>query len=367
MSANRTDDANHRARMKILMLVRVVHQNNSARRLSVPMAPCSCNTPSEVPLLQSERSGQITALKELILGVSREIGSLKGTVVELKRELEARDSLLIALESGVTSLVEKSTSLDAVVRGWVAREVVAREAVAVNEEEPVAEGERDCVEAMMCVTTILHADDRKKSCVRGIYKRLQSESPLTAAILRFIVKQSGVSVHIDCSSDTIERMKGRLVDHNREEKGGRIFVDYSEMRAYVAGGKIGGSEWEEKGVAARLVCALFQLALNIAFNNEGRPYAERDTPNRRHFKEVLRQAEIEMKWKRHIDFFTHPAIVMEEEKAREINFVTLITSKIVQFGLNSREIAEHRRRLPLLFEYVEGHVMAALESTDESS
>ncbi|XP_071445693.1 uncharacterized protein [Hetaerina americana] len=355
MSASSTDDTNLSARMKILMLVRVVHQHNSARRLSVPMAPCSCNTSSEVPSLQTEMSTQITALKELILGVSREIGSLKETVLELKRELEARDTLLIALESGVTSLVDKSASLEG----------GARESLA-GAAEVVTEGERDCVEAMMGITTILHANDEKESCVRRIYQRVQSESPLTAAIVRFIVKQSGVSVHIDCSSDTIERMKGRVINYNGEERDGLIFnsfADFSEMRVYLGGGKIRESERGEKVVATRLVCSLCKLAVSIAFKNGGRPYAENDTLNRRRFEEVLRQAEEVRKRMENVYFFVKEALGNKTLRAKEIYLISIIPQMLVFFGSNSPEISEVRRTLPLLFEYLEGHVMATLEST----
>ncbi|XP_071439209.1 piggyBac transposable element-derived protein 4-like [Hetaerina americana] len=88
MSASTTDDANLRARMKILMLVRVVHQHNSARRLSVPMAPSSCNLSSEVPSLQTEMSSQFTALKELMLDYS-EMRAYVG--VEMKERSEKEE------------------------------------------------------------------------------------------------------------------------------------------------------------------------------------------------------------------------------------------------------------------------------------
>ncbi|XP_071439212.1 uncharacterized protein [Hetaerina americana] len=343
------DDAILRDRMKILMLVRMVHKRVGVqnRFQSVLMAPVN----SEI-------------------GMSERIESPRETIVEQNRELRSRDALLMALESGVTSLVEKSNSLEGTVRGRAARGGVAGASVVVTEGEWVDAREREFVDAMMQITTIWDDDFRKECFVRGIYKKLQSESPLTAAILRFIVKQPGVSIHIDCSSSSISNMKGSVKDHNGVMKSGYTltsFVDFSARRVYVAENGMtiirGNLEVHEMDsvCASLLVGALCQLAMYIAFENGGRPYAKDDTPNRWHFEDILLHA-LKMK-ETHTDLNPVVKDALKDLKrlTMELSLISTVPQMIAQYGLNSKEVSEHRRLFPLLFEYFEGHVIRTLE------
>ncbi|XP_046400813.1 uncharacterized protein LOC124167068 isoform X2 [Ischnura elegans] len=216
-----------------------------------------------------------------------------------------------------------------------------------------------CIESMMSKTYVSPNNDSNRSKMETMYRKMYDKDPALSTVLQFLHLHPSVKVFMDLDSKRIGTMKSTVTDHDGKERKGNEYRSFADLKAhevYLTGGRP-QDNWTE-AFASR---SLAQLAVQLVFENEGRPYSGGDGVLERKFKEIL--AELERKKADGEDLdsdFTSWALTMETQLSKEIHLYAVVPSMIADYG-PSKARSKLAGQSPSLLEYYETHVMTTLK------
>ncbi|XP_046387402.1 uncharacterized protein LOC124156996 [Ischnura elegans] len=331
-------------------------------------------SPPDPPSTKADKCTQVQG--DLFDGIvsRKEISELKATIDKMRAMFASRDILLRALEGSVTSMADEFGSVRSQLEnigekvGEMGKDLGRlgdSSSCHVQSSSSLMESRRReaCVEAMMRKTDILNGDEGKVYEIRGYYAHLCSNN-LLAPLFSFLATQANVRVMIDCRSQYVGGLRDTFVDHDgMEREGGWFysFADFKRRRVYL-GGKTSESRKRE-AVMGWLARSLAQMAMCLAFNNEGRPYAAEDVEKRDRYRLIVQRAE---KIDLTLDTYLRWSLDWDALVMREVKLISAVPLMIAEYGSVEARI-RLQQQLPGLLDFYKEHVLATLESEVEAA
>ncbi|XP_046407925.1 uncharacterized protein LOC124172520 [Ischnura elegans] len=269
-------------RSEVLKLVSLVHRRDQVmrRHLHPSFSTSATNT---TPVATSDKD--IASLKSSVDALRNEmkflLRQLTFSFKGLKAQVCGRDELLRCLEEAITSTAEHVTSI---------KVGLGEETAVIALPSDAAKARQECVNAMLCRTTIVHGDG--VDTMRTYYERLYDEDDCTACIMKYLCGHDRVKVVVDCESNDIRRMKDKFADLGGTQWDGtewRSFCDLETETVYFGAKVCSGSS--DKSVCTYLAWALSQLSLKLFFGNEALPYEQSDAECECEWTRALQEVE----------------------------------------------------------------------------
>ncbi|XP_046404643.1 uncharacterized protein LOC124170000 [Ischnura elegans] len=303
---------------------------------------------------------------------------------EIHREITSRDILLRKLEESVTRLSEDI----APVKDYVAAEMEEEDDDASSQSSDSPEGgapqdgdqeteeERNnraqnrCVDVMMSLTEIRMNNEEKTQKVRGFYEKIYKASPFTSLMLKFLERNGGVKVLIDCDSSNISNLGGRLVNLDGEKCNGTAFLTFAdifECRVYLGGVsglfrlyKRGQYVNETFDPEVSLAQSLAQMVMYLTFKNRGCPYACGDEMYEKLYEKIVLETS-QKKESVIMDGCVYHAFSMKSSLAREVSLISVVPGMLVKYGSNEG-MSKLLEQVPLLTFFFIHHVIPKMRS-----
>ncbi|XP_046408665.1 uncharacterized protein LOC124173192 isoform X2 [Ischnura elegans] len=341
------DDAE---RSRVLNLVRLVHRRDKVilRRLE---ASSSRSTDHVTPVASPECD--IASLKSSVDSLRREMKSLvrqlSSSLEELKEQVCGRDALLPCLEEAVMSTAEDVTCIKCGLIG---------EASFSQPTSNPAEARQECVDAMMRKTRIVYGSG--VDGMRRLYERMYDGDEFTTSIIKFLSGDGWVRVMVDFKSESIVRMKEKVVRLGGTQESGsnwNTFCDFESETVYLGAKDCSGNS--EKVVCRRLAWALSQLSQKLIFDNEGRPHITGDEEREREWMKAIKELEERRKRGEELDVFIKFALDGKTPKAKVCWLAAAVPSIIADYG-STRGRSLLQQQAPLLFSLYSNNVMGTL-------
>ncbi|XP_046404806.1 uncharacterized protein LOC124170153 isoform X2 [Ischnura elegans] len=303
----------------------------------------------------------------------------------LRDEITSRDVLLRKLEESVTRLSEDIAPLKDYVTAKMQEEAhsAARsqssgspEGGANQDGDQETEEERNnraqnrCVDVMMSLTEIRENNVEKTLKVRGFYEKIYEASPFTSLMLKFLERNRGVKVLIDCDSFSINNLVKRLVNLDGEKQNGTeflTFADIFECRVYLVGvsGVInvnirGHCKKENFDPEVSLAQSLAQIVMYLIFKNRGCPYVCDDEMYEKLYEKIVLETS-QKKDSVTMDGCVYHAFRMKSSLAREVSLISVVPGMLVKYGSNEG-MSKLLEQMPFLTFFFIHHVIPKMRS-----
>ncbi|XP_046404640.1 uncharacterized protein LOC124169997 [Ischnura elegans] len=304
---------------------------------------------------------------------------------EIHKEITSRDVLLRKLEESVTRLSEDI----APVKDYVMAEMEEEdddasssssdtpEDGAPQDGDQETEEERNiralnrCVDVMMSLTEIRENNEEKTKKVRGFYEKIYKASPLTSLMLKFLERNGGVKVIIDCDSKDISNLVRGLANLDGEKCAGTTlhkFADFFECKVYL-GGEAGkyqvweGLKWVDKyhDPEASLSQSLAQMVMYLIFKNRGFPYKCDDDQCEKLYEKIAQEALQKMTSGAYMDYLINDALSMKTPLGREVSLISVVPGMLVKHG-SQGGMRTLQEQVPFLTYFFMQHVIPKMRS-----
>ncbi|XP_046404953.1 uncharacterized protein LOC124170287 [Ischnura elegans] len=350
------------------------------------MADGKRKTRENLPVEEAVARGGVTKQEEGIRNIITELRHcLTSNFASLHREITSRDILLRKLEESVTRLSEDIAPLKDYVTAKMQEEAHSArsqssgssEGGATQDGDQETEEERNnrvqnrCVDVMMSLTEIRENNEEKTQKVRGFYERIYKASPFTSLMLKFLERNRGVKVLIDCDSSNISNLVRGLANLDGEKLYGSKFHTFADIfvgRIYL-GGMAFTYMGTEKGISVRkshdpevsLAQSLTQMVMYLLFKNRGYPYACDDEMHEKLYEKIEQEAS-QYKKTAWMDDLIKNALSMKTPLAREVSLISVVPGMLVKYGSNEG-MSILQRQVPLLTLFFRQHVIPKMRST----
>ncbi|XP_046405034.1 uncharacterized protein LOC124170353 [Ischnura elegans] len=303
---------------------------------------------------------------------------------DMHKEITSRDVLLRKLEESVTRLSEDI----APVKDYVTAEMEEEDDDASSQSSDSPEGgapqdgdqeteeERNnraqnrYVDVMMSLTEIRMNNEEKTQKVRGFYEKIYKASPFTSLMLKFLERNGGVKVLIDCDSNNISNLVGRLVNLDGAKHNGTAyltFADIFECKVY-SGGKAGVISVNERGQyvderfdpEVSLAQSLAQIVMYLIFKNRGCPYACGDEMYEKLYEKIVLETS-QKKDSVTMDGCVYHALSMKSSLAREVSLISVVPGMLVKYG-SKEGMSKLLEQMPFLTFFFMQHVIPKMRN-----
>ncbi|XP_046404642.1 uncharacterized protein LOC124169999 [Ischnura elegans] len=325
--------------------------------------------------------GARDSMDELRTYLSSKFASLRD---EMHKEITSRDVLLRKLEESVTRLSEDI----APVKDYVTAEMdeedddASSSSSGTPEDGTPQDGDQEteeernnralniCVDVMMSLTEIRENNEEKTQKVRGFYEKIYKASPFTSLMLKFLERNGGVKVLVDCDSSNISNLVGRLVNLDGEKCNGTAFLTFAdifECRVYL-GGVRGQIDVKKRGQFVHetfdpevsLAQSLAQIVMYLIFKNRGCPYACDDEMYEKLYEKIVLETS-QKKESVTMDGYVHHAFSMKSSLAREVSLISVVPGMLVKYG-SKEGMSKLLEQMPFLTFFFIHHVIPKMRS-----
>ncbi|XP_046404654.1 uncharacterized protein LOC124170014 [Ischnura elegans] len=304
----------------------------------------------------------------------------------LRDEITSRDILLRKLEESATRLSEDIAPVKDYVTAKMQEEAHSAmsqssdspEGGATQDGDQETEEERNnraqnrCVDVMMSLTEIRENNEEKTQKVRGFYERIYKASPFTSLMLKFLERNRGLKVLIDCDSSNISNLVGRLVNLDGVKQDGRflnVFVDFFQCKVYL--GKVAGEVTVYEGYKifiksfgseVPLARSLAQMVMYLIFKNRGCPYECDDEMHEKLYEKIVQEA-LQKKNTTGVcmDDLIKNALSMQSPLSREVSLISVVPAMLVKYS-SQGGMSQLQEQMPFLTFFFMQHVIPKMKS-----